>query len=543
LTKQKKNPKKKTSKKASAMSFGAFALSLSLLLHAAYAQSDAVTIHRSFLDKPVFTKLTIFTNPKNSSEDFLEAVETTMAKKTLYWVTQSDIRTSPRDFVFVAKTSSSVVASGVLDSTVPSSQRGEVVPAADAALTALFADTNTTNNAFAVQFGDTGAPSTKFLFRLGTDGKNDIVCVVARGADLGASEADSPVLSCAPVVAGTLKLSFVGGSPSLAPLVPSFFSTGKIVLSASDVDYTKPLRFTSVQRTKCDGLGSDSSAVNVGVIMLLPVKCNSSWTSTDGAPVKCSSGFTHAMVDLSAKFTSDAEATTSFNVDATAFGFNVETTDFDDASKGGNELPMIRIHRVQNLTFSNANPGATCVFIDANVNSFAISNGITSDGRFSIDADWKCPKDVCKQEDFDKFFAPSPIDFGAPSSAANNSILDCSAAGFGVLSCLSAIQSDECKGVGFASLDFGAPGAPMTNAPTAAPASLDGYCKCADTIFDCLLKAGCKRNAAAATAEQVMKCKAQCPDSTFCAASSIAMNGATLLFAVIAIMATMIQWN
>jgi hypothetical protein len=524
------------------MSFSTFAVSLSLLLCVAYSQ-DTITISRTFLDKPVFTKLTIFANPKNSREVFLEAVETTVTSKTIYWVTKADVRTKDENYVFVAKSTSSVTPSSVLDSTVPSSQRGEAVPAADAALTSLFADTNTTNNAFATLFGDKGAPSTKFLFRLGTDGKNDIVCVVARGADLGASEADSPVLSCAPVVAGTLNLAVGGVSPTITPLVAtSFFS--KIQLTATDIDWASSLRFTSVQRGNCVGVGSDASVISAGVIMLVPVKCNSSWTSEDDVPVKCSSGFKHTTVALDATFLSDASF--FFYNQAYTYGFNVARKFDGDESQAGTERPTVRVHRVENSTSNQlTNPNATCIFVESVVNSFIISEGIASDVRFSVDAEWQCPKDVCKQEDFDKFSAPSPIDFGSPSSssAGNNSILDCTAAGFGVLSCLPIIQSDVCKSVGLGSFDFGASMA-TTSAPTTAPVSLEGYCKCADSVFECLVKAGCKRNpATAANAEQVMKCKAACPDYDFCAANSIAMNGAALLFALVTVIATMVQWN
>lgn len=109
----------------------------------------------------------------------------------------------------------------------------------------------------------------------------------------------------------------------------------------------------------------------------------------------------------------------------------------------------------------------------------------------------------------------------------------------GLFGCLSVFQSDICKNAGVNFGGFGGGGGvDMTAGGTDAPKSMAAICKCSEAILECVVDAGCTFNITAISPEAKMQCEAGCPGSSICAASSIAVNGAALLLAIIAIVTT-----
>jgi hypothetical protein len=506
-------------------------LSLVVILSALAALTSAQTeITRSFFSKPKFTKLSIFADSKNASKVLLEAVETTSTSKTLYWVTASDIRSGfITKYDFSAKTSSQLSgATTILDSTVATSERGVAAPT-DTSLAALLSASNDTN-AFAPVLAS-GAPANKFLFKVDTDGTNDIVCLIAVASSfVGTDDSTLPAIACTAVVAGTLTPTANTRTPFVQTLdsAGGFSASVAFKIAASDLNFAGTPRFTSKQSGKCTN--APGSSISAGLIVLVPVTCNAAWKQKDGTAVKCDTGFKHAALELSVSYVADRFEPVESDVKFTGF---VVAGKSEDAP--GVDLPTVRVLRASEESYSSSSSadGAMCVFFRTGAVSLTALDGLqepfSSGSLFPASATWSCPDGTCEQEDFDD----------ASSSTTNkNSILDCEAAGLGVLACLGTIQSTECMGLSsFGGLSGGA----MTAAP--APQTLTAaQCKCVDKLFQCLIDAGCKINNAARTAEQVMQCKMSCPDSAFCAASSISIHGATLLFAMF-IATMMLQWN
>lgn len=279
-------------------------------------------------------------------------------------------------------------------------------------------------------------------------------------------------------------------------------------ITASDIDWAGELRVTSMQRGSCDGaLGTN---VIAGLVVLVPVKCSSAWK------VKCASGFKHAALDLGVSFVADGD---TFSMRASFGAFVID--------ESGTDLPTVRAHRLFAFKYaaSVTVQDAECIAMDTAVMTLAIADGIKleiASTLFSTSPEWRCPAGVCAQKDFvvESTFAPtprptpSPTPLSAPplfdSSPGAISVLDCTPVGLGALGCALRIAAKpECS-------------------PSPPPALAD-ECRCTDQVFDCLVTAGCKVNAAARTPDRVKQCQAICPGSNFCAASSIIIHWVVLM--------------